>query len=907
MVESTIPRGTKSELDLSTQVQAEKTPRLNEEWFHFAMETSHTGVWDMDLTDHTTFRSPEYDRIFGYMEPLPRWTYEMFLEHVAPEDRTTVDAKFKQAMATRSDWGFECRIHRADGELRWIWAAGRHLPETAGGRSRMAGIIQEITERKRVEEELRRVGAYTRRLIEASLDPLVTIAPNGTISDVNRATMQVTGRSREELIGADFSDYFTEPAQARAGYKQVFAQGAVRDYPLEIRHRDHHVTPVLYNASVFRDESGEVIGVFAAARDVTELKRAEDELCAARHSAEAASRAKSEFMANMSHEIRTPMNAIIGLAYLALRTNLDPKQQDYVTKINSSARQLLRIIDDILDFSKIEAGKLRMARAKFLLRESLDRVAFLISVRADQKGLELRFILEHDVPDELMGDSTRLEQILINLLDNSVKFTEKGEITLSVALVEADRSAQRAMLRFSVTDTGIGLSSEHSGQLFQPFTQNDSSSTRRYGGTGLGLSICKRLVEMMGGAITATGEPGKGCTFSFTAEFGLGTRKTEEPGADPSGADNLVSWEVPVKFEKATIRYLWGIRVLLAEDHVINQQVAREIMEQAGIIVVIAANGCEAVELALRDGAPFDAILMDLQMPMMDGYEATRRIRTRWSAAELPIIAMTAHAMADEREKCLRAGMNDHLPKPVEPDELYRRLLTWVKHKETVEVTFGDTPVAPERRDDSFPTELPGLDPVRGLAHVCGNTVIYCRLLDEFCREHGGRATAIRNALTVGDLEQAHNLAHSLKGVAGALAAEGLAAAARDLDTALSERHPDLAWRELPRLEAELALVLHSVALMHRQEQAAPARVPGVPVDSVPLAPLMAELVRHLKSQNLKALKTIRRILEAPIPHHYDAALTELTERIEALDFDTALPCLRELAESMGIVIEEEV
>jgi len=400
--------------------------------------------------------------------------------------------------------------------------------------------------------------------------------------------------------------------------------------------------------------------------NVTDRRRAAEAL-RAREAALEASRLKSEFVANISHEIRTPMNAVAGLTHLLAQTELSEKQKGYVDRIQASARALLDVINDVLDMSKIEAGRLIIEATPFRLRDVLSRVCDLLSARAEEKGIALSFEIAPGLPEIVIGDAMRTHQVLLNLVGNAVKFTEKGAVTTAVDAAPdvAPDEGGRLGVRFTVRDTGIGLPADRLADIFEPFTQADGSTTRRFGGTGLGLTISKRIVEAMGGAITVSSQVGQGSAFVFTIPLGIATTAQAAAGAEPPPGTSVADGEGD---------RLDGLRVLLVDDAPINQEVAREILETAGAEVVIAENGLAAVRTFTEAQGAFDAVLMDVQMPIMDGYEATRTLRGSPRGREVPIIAMTAHAFDTERQRCADAGMVDYVPKPFDPQRLIAAL-----------------------------------------------------------------------------------------------------------------------------------------------------------------------------------------------------------------------------------------
>ncbi|MEO8806259.1 MAG: response regulator, partial [Burkholderiaceae bacterium] len=658
---------------------------------------------------------------------------------------------------------------------------------------------------------------------------------------------------------------------------------------------------------------------------------------------------KSEFLANMSHEIRTPMNAILGMSYLALQSGLDAKQYNYVDKVHRAAESLLGVINDILDFSKIEAGRLEIEAIPFELGDVLDQLASLLGMRAEEKGLELLFALPADLPKALVGDPSRLGQILLNLGNNAVKFTERGDVT--VAISQAAREADRVTLRFEVRDTGIGLAADARDRLFQPFTQADASTSRRYGGTGLGLAICRHLVETMGGQIGADSEPGRGSCFHFSLPFtlqpfaevapprpfgdlrearllvvddhpaarellsALATSFGLEVESVPDGhsaleavarADAsdrpyrllLLDWRMPrmdgieclARLSRGGGRHapptvlmvtafnreeaerqlkqrrlqvaallpkpvtpsslldacatalgrpevghrrnaqrqellharqagLAGARILLVEDNAINQELARDLLSRAGIVVSVAGDGREALNVLER--GKFDAVLMDCQMPVMDGYAATRALRSRPEWADLPVIAMTANAMAGDREKVIEVGMNDHIAKPIRVDDLFATLARWVRPARAA--------AHHPKGSASGRPELPGVDIRAGVAAMMGDEALYWRLMRMFLDREADFAARFRRARAGGDNEAATRCAHDLKSVSGSLGMPSLQFAAAALEAASANDGAEATIETL--LEGALHLLKPLLAAL--QDQSAAAAPPPEPARTV--------------------------------------------------------------------------
>jgi signal transduction histidine kinase/DNA-binding NarL/FixJ family response regulator/HPt (histidine-containing phosphotransfer) domain-containing protein len=621
------------------------------------------------------------------------------------------------------------------------------------------------------------------------------------------------------------------------------------------------------------------------------LEESNQELVKAMDRAHSATVAKSEFLANMSHEIRTPMNGIINLAELAMDTELTDKQRDYMRKIHISSRSLLDIINDILDFSKIEAGMLDIEQISFDMRGLFDKLKLLFSEQSSRKNIRLRLLLPPELPENLVGDPMRLQQVLSNLISNAVKFTEAGEISVRAAVLQ--QTAERASIRFSVADTGIGIPAEKLPLLFESFTQADSSTARRYGGTGLGLTISKRLVSLMGGQLTAESEVGIGSVFAFTLDFLLRSRKSDADSRNGSG-----------EAAAEDIARLRNARILLVEDNLINQQVAQEILAKADMQVETVSNGAEAV--AAVAARHFDAVLMDIQMPVMDGYEATRRIRQDLGKADLPILAMTAHAVSEERDKCFRMGMDDHIPKPVSRSILFKALSRWINLPPELTAASHQTETAQEEAASPLEQLLAeagtaaqpaGFDLAGGLRRLEGNSGLYLKLLRGFCREQADVLAKTEAMIAAGDVGAAKHAAHSLKGVAGNLGLTGIQNFAGTVEAELqADGAAKMAQllRQLARQVAEAASYLHArlgaaaSPAVQEEETAVPDNFSRK--DALPLLRQLAALVEQ---SDFSALQFLEENQERVRPLMSRNDFIQLMTCIEGFSFECALPLLR--------------
>ena len=519
---------------------------------------------------------------------------------------------------------------------------------------------------------------YSLSLIEASRDPLVTINIEGKITDMNEATVNITGMKREELIGSDFFDYFTDQQKAREVYQEVFKKGSVADAPLTLRNVNGKLTDVLFNGSVYKDDKGNVLGVVIVARDVTDQKRIATELIEARIFAELATeiaeeekrnaedatliaenavKAKQQFLSNMSHEIRTPMNAIIGFTKVVLKTDLTIKQKEYLSAIKMSGDALIVLINDILDLAKVDAGKMTFEQVPFKLSASISAMLHVFETKIQEKNLQLITEYDTNIPKVLLGDPIRLHQIILNLVSNAIKFTSKGKITVSVVLLDEDDES--ATVEFAIADTGIGIEESKINAIFDDFQQATSGTSRLYGGTGLGLAIVKQLVEPQGGSVTVKSKINEGSTFSFILNF-------PKTNVDAELETEMIEQETEIR----------SIKVLVVEDMPLNQLLMKTLLDDFGFERDIAENGKIAVEKLEKK--EYDVILMDLQMPVMNGFEATEYIRNTMNL-DIPIIALTADVTTVDLAKCKAVGMNDYIAKPVDERILYNKIVGLVK------------------------------------------------------------------------------------------------------------------------------------------------------------------------------------------------------------------------------------
>lgn len=643
-----------------------------------AMRLSHMGSWWMDFsvnqdrfyaTPSTLDLIGEPSSETGNFITVNHWTENVTRTNKVLGERALAEFRLSlEDPSAKLDVTYQY-TRPSDGEILWVRAIGKVIRDESGNVTNVHGVVQDITEQKNAELELSKKHEELVRLIEELPIPASQIDTEGNVLHVNHAFVDLLGYTINDIPTVETHwETFYPDLEYREKLKATWASSIKASAKAGAA-----IEPMLLSVTA---KSGEIkilrvhtiqIGDLGLSMwvDFTEREKHEKELAVAKEAAEAATQAKSEFLANMSHEIRTPMNAILGLSELALDTELSGSQRSYISNVNRSAESLLGIINDILDFSKIEAGQLDMESVDFRLEDVFGDVANLLSLKTEDSGVVLLFDWTRELPTELVGDPLRLRQILINLGNNAVKFTSSGEIVIAVE--QLDQTENQVKLHFSVRDTGIGMTPEHKNNLFQAFSQADSSTTRKYGGTGLGLTISKRLVEMMGGRIWAESTLGEGSTFHFTVIFRLQERIN----------DSIYHKESLFSAMDQAIDRLRGARILLAEDNKLNQVLALHVLSSNGLVPTLAENGHQALEIL--ETQDFDGVLMDCQMPIMDGYVATKEIRKQAKYQSLPVLAMTANVMAGDRKKVLDAGMNDHIAKPFTKDELFTTMARWIK------------------------------------------------------------------------------------------------------------------------------------------------------------------------------------------------------------------------------------
>ncbi len=951
-----------------------------------------------------------------------------------------------------------------------------HFDDEAG----ILGWMIDITERKHADRAIRQANREQNAIFDSATLGIAFIK-NDTVVRANQRLESLFAWDTGTMVGQSpqiwWGNNGPDNASPESDPYQDIERGAIHNSTRKFRRKDGSMFWCRISGSAI-DVNDWHKGTVWMFDDVTVERNALQMVRQSKEIAEDATRMKSNFLANMSHEIRTPMNAIIGMTHLALKTELTPKQKNYIEKADAAARNLLGIINDILDFSRIEAGKMHFEEMPFDLDEVLENLADICTAKAQDKGLELLFDIGPDVPTSLIGDPLRLGQVVLNLVGNAIKFTQTGEITLGIHMASGklpanpDASSNTVCLRFDITDTGIGLTQEEQNKLFSAFSQADTSTTRKYGGAGLGLSICKRLVELMHGQIGVKSAPGLGSTFHFTAHFGrqehqrpallqdqasdnlrilvvddnarareimLAMLASQKFAASAAGSGTqailalkeahdagqpyglvLIDWIMPGLDGLATISeiraepvlhdlpafmmvtahnqdelleqaqgikingllqkpvnpsalldtilsvlgkelfsygrkqrrrvanydaeaHLQGVRLLLVEDNPVNQELALEILQQGGMRIDVASNGAQALDMLLYN--TYDGILMDCQMPIMDGFEATRKIRAQARFAKLPILAMTANAMSSDRDDCLAAGMNDHIGKPIDVDQLFATLARWIKPstpqgndkpnrlakdapKDRLNDRSNDRPN--DRPKPSIPSspmldampataelaslsQIPGLDLALAMRRMRGNDKLMRKLIDRFVETQADAMTRIKTALDAKDLPSAMREAHSLKGLAGNIGASQLQSCAGALEAALKHGEPitpalEKMAQELLPLIAQISAALGATQTgMLVESEATPHKAEhNQPQDwQQALRQTLPELAELLSHDDTGSVALCERISEPLRNLGQGAALEQLNRLMSKYQFEEALGIVKTLARAFNISLRK--
>ena len=1045
--------------------------KTTEERTRLILDSTDEGIFGMSPDGSITFVNTATSRMLGFTaeEMIGQPAHALIHHHLADGNIYPVEKCPMRAACQQGE------VRRVDDEFLWR-KDGTGFPVEYGTTpilkdGKILGAVvsfTDITERKRAEKTIHQANFLSDMALELTKCGYWHV-------DYSDPEYYYQGERAARIVGEEIkpdgryhlqNEWFSrlieanpETAQDAAERYQGALDGKYPNYDAIYAYKrpcDGRIVWLHASGSLVRGEDGKPRFMYGVYQDITDLKKLEDDLVAAKEKAEEATGMKSLFLANMSHEIRTPMNAIIGLSHLALKTPLNPKQRDYVSKVHNAGTSLLAIINDILDFSKIEAGKLDIETTDFQIDEVLNSVTTLTAQKAHEKGLEFLADVPAAIPQNLRGDPLRLGQILTNLVNNAVKFTEQGEIRLKIELLE--KTGEKVQLKFSVRDTGIGMTPEQVAKLFQAFTQADMSTTRKHGGTGLGLTISRKLVEMMGGRIWIESEAGVGSTFLFTVWLGVGSATghgrmlpeqlhrlnvlvvddnsaareilaealkgvTSHVDVVSSGAEAVAAvkqhdasapydlvfmdWRMPgmdglqatrhiksdetlkqqpaivmvTAFGREEVREeserlgidsflvkpvtksmlvdtmvtlfapsaeetahaamddrhagrLTGARILLAEDNEINQQIAVELLEGVGARITVANNGQEAVDHLQREPTAFDLVLMDLQMPVMGGYEATVKIRSGAAFTKLPIIAMTAHATIEEKQKCLDAGMNDHISKPIDPNALFETVgrfykpLT-VQQEQTSNIERSTSNIqrldgAPSLdvgssmlnvecsesspgKQETIPIDaLPyifGLDTKDGLSRVAGNRKLYLKLLRQFVAQQGPSPAEITDALDRNDAPLAERIAHTVKGVAGSLGMSGVQQIAAKLEKAIAAR--TTAAGLAPVMDEFRATLLDFVTrigtALPSLDTAPPSTEDAAPFDPALAKPIVKEMIGHLNNFDPAAgecLEANRAVFQSLLPAE---SFARFEQHVSGFAFADALAQLQPAAIAKGL------
>jgi len=808
------------------------------------------------------------------------------------------DVFFKEMWETISTgkvWHGEIKNNKKDGGFYWVNSTIVPRLGDDGRPFQYVSIRTDITEQKLIEENTKEEQIFFNGITEALAEGVYAQDSEGRCTYANPMAEKLLGWTIQDMMGKSIHElvHFQDnecnhlPVSKCNIFISLSKQEFLQTDEEVFWRKDGSKMPVSVSAVPLFDKSNKPTGGIIAFQDITERKSQAKALATAVVNAEDANAAKSAFLANMSHEIRTPMNAIIGMSYLALQTKLDDSQRNYISKVNSSAEDLLRLINDILDFSKIEANKLEIEYISFTLEEVLDSATDLLVLAANKKGLALLVEIENDVPLALIGDSLRLRQSIVNFLNNAIKFTEKGEVVITVRLLKKINNI--VTLNFSVKDTGIGMTTKQKERLFKAFSQVDISTTRKYGGTGLGLAITQQLIELMGGVISVETEPNKGSTFSFILDFEISQVQPIKNINSAKGGRILIIDDNEMSRETIDEKLLEDINILLVEDNKFNQELALSLLEMYGTTADLAENGQQAVERVEKQS--YDLILMDCQMPIMDGYAATKEIRNRLGS-NTPIIAMTANVMPESIECAKSAGMNDHIAKPINIDDMLSKIVKWAS-KDKSQVNFDVKNQLSHKAVNDLVTSH--IDIEVGIAFSGKNKSLYYQLLSRFLEEFTVIAETLENLLNENEIEKSILITHTLKGSSASIGTTLLHTLAGNIESHCINKAIDKAKASIPELKLELQHVINDInSLLQPKEpestkQMSDTSTSNKGVVSEETLSIIARLRQHIESFDADSELIYKELLSSISNIQEKQALVKVESSLNNYDFEQAL------------------
>jgi len=783
----------------------------------------------------------------------------------------------------------------------------RGAPMPGGG---FVTTYADISERKKAEAEIQRSTGLLQSVLDAASEvSVISMDMNARVTLFNKGAERMFGFNASEVVGQHTLLRFFDAAQLEARGDAMSTQLGHRVADLDVLidesvlgkrvewnyvHRDGHQFSAALVVTAMTDNTGKRIGYLAVSHDITQEKDNEQALLMAVELAEQAALSKGQFLANMSHEIRTPMNAVLGMLKLLQNTTLDERQLDYTTKTESAARSLLGLLNDILDYSKAEAGKMQLDPHPFSVKDLLRDLSVILSANIDARNINLVFDVDARLPAMLVGDTLRLQQVLINLGGNAIKFTEQGEVVIS--LQQLTQTTTEVQLRISVKDSGIGIDPANQQHIFSGFSQAEASTTRRFGGSGLGLSICRRLVELMGGELKLESALGRGSRFYFdvtlpiASDTPMASAKANTPPAEPASVPSATAAPAAIgkrrpgrkslELQNARPQPLAGMRLLVVEDNTINQQVAKELLSAEGALITLAGNGQLGIDAIASASPPFDAVLMDLQMPVMDGFAAARAIRTELGLLDLPIIAVTANAMASDRDACIAAGMDDHIGKPFDLPKLVAMLQRYAGR-----VGLPATPVAPSTATSDTPTH----DLAGALERLGGNTALYQQILEAFLVEIAAAPPQLDALMKAQDYAGAGRLLHTIKGLSLTVGAQHLSQVCRTAEQTLKTTPDDSELRNLVSRAIDSTTATLRVLQASLGSHPAPdAQTPRTTLETPKLLQGLQQLHLLLRNSDMQAVEVFAQLRHQPSPAE-TPAWQALQSAMMALDFAQAL------------------